>query len=456
MGIMLLMPVVARFSAVPVQDPDAWWHLHVGSLLWDRSITLTQTRPLSTFATEPWLPRDWMAQLAASKAEDWFGLPGVAWLHGAAFMTLVCFIYFVSRLRGSQIPALIATFGCVLGAFESLTQRPQMASFVFLFVILGAWLRTADDLKPRWWTIPVMWVWANTHGMWYFGVAIGLAVSAGLLLDHRATRRDAVRLCTALGLGIAVATLTPAGPRTLLSAFETSGKWAFVSEWSPTNFISPSPFIAATMVLIVVLTAARADSRTSWVTIALLILGSGLILMSARTVAPGVMVIAPLVAEAFQKSMSEDGSARVSWSERFAVITAVAVSLVWLGVLVPNSSAQPAAVPDGLNAELDRLPPETVILNEYGLGGWLHWRHPDLNTVIDGFTDGYTVAAIESYVQATRVEPGWQGYVRDTGAPVALLKDESPLAHALTAHLNWTEIATDAGYTLLARPRQGR
>ena len=55
-----------------------------------------------------------------------------------------------------------------------------------------------------------------------------------------------------------------------------------------------------------------------------------------------------------------------------------------------TSELAPATSPNELDDQLASLRAGTVVLNEYVLGGWLHWRHPELQTVVDGFTDGYT------------------------------------------------------------------
>ena len=45
--------------------------------------------------------------------------------------------------------------------------------------------------------------------------------------------------------------------------------------------------------------------------------------------------------------------------------------------------------------------------------------------------------------------PAWRGFVQDTGATVALLKDDSPLATALQERAHWQIVGSDAGYLML-------
>jgi hypothetical protein len=108
--------------------------------------------------------------------------------------------------------------------------------------------------------------------------------------------------------------------------------------------------------------------------------------------------------------------------------------------------------PIALNSKLSALPAGTKVLDDYFLGGWLLWRHPDLDLVIDGRTEVYAISHVESYVDARHVDRGWDKFVRSTKATVALLETGSPLATAMQQRLHWTPDGSAAGYTLLRAP----
>jgi hypothetical protein len=448
----LLVVGVARGAANPISDPDAWWHLRVGREIWSGNWSLTDTGSMSSFATEEWIPRDWIPQLVASKFEDWFGLPGVAWLYGAALVGFVVCGYLACRRQADPLPALLATTLATIGANDSLSQRPQLVSFILMFVFTSAWLQSAQDLKPRWWLVPLTWLWACSHGMWYCGIAVGVAVVAGLVLDRRVTRAQVKRLAAVPVLGILVAALTPAGPGLLLTAFETSGKWDFVTEWGAPSFLSTAPAATIGMVLLVALSWARRATRISWTSLGLLLLATAWALMAARTVALAAVLMAPIVAGVIQSWLYGGAPDRPRRSELLTVTAAAVTCLVGLAVAVPATASSAGGVPDRLSAQMDRMPPGTPILNEYTLGGWLHWRHPELQTVIDGFTDGYSLSDLQEYGTVVSVAPGWEEYVEDRGLRTALLPADSPLAFALTDRLGWTELGEDEGFVLLRAP----
>lgn len=449
---LLVMGWATRPGSAPIRDPDAWWHLRMGHEFWSGEWKIWDTGPLSTFATQEWTPRDWIPQLVASRLENWFGLPGVVWLYGASVLVFLVVGYLTCRREADPLASVLALMIAFVAASGSISQRPQMVSFILMFVTVGAWLATGRDLRPRWWLVPLTWVWASSHGMWYCGVVVGLAVTLGLVLDRRVSGRQAVTLAAVPVLGVVAAALTPAGPRVLLTLFDTTGMWQFVTEWAAPSFRELRPMTALVMIFVLVVAWTRSKVPASWVHLGLLTLGVGWILLAARTIPLGVVVLAPLVAGVLQQWTQRERSQPIIKQEVMALSGVLAASLIALAVMAPASGSSPAKVPDGLDAQLEALPPGTPILNEYVLGGWLHWRHPELQTVIDGFTDGYTIEDMEAYATVRDVGAGWEEYITDKDLEVALVVEDSPLALALVDRLGWEAEGSDGGYVLLEAP----
>ena len=82
-------------------------------------------------------------------------------------------------------------------------------------------------------------------------------------------------------------------------------------------------------------------------------------------------------------------------------------------------------MPLGLDAALDRLPAGTRVFNDYALGGWIAWRHPDLEHYIDGLITPYSVPHVDGYGRVVAPGPGWYDVVRRSGAAVALVPSDS-------------------------------
>lgn len=445
-----LMGMALRHGLRPIGDPDTWWHLRLGDDIWQHW-NLTDPAPWTRFATEDWVTTQWLPEVVGSRVEHFFGLPGVVWLLCAGLVLLTAVLYLVCRREADAVAATIATFVAFLGMSATLTPRPQMVSFVLLLIVTSAWLATARDLKPRWWLIPVSWIWACSHGMWFSGIAVGAVVVAGLVLDRRLRAAAALRLLTIPVASLLLAGMTPVGPRLLLSPFSVAGVTQFITEWAPPSIHDLSPATTAAMIALVALVWARGP-RAAWTHIGLLLLAAFWALLSARTVTLAAVMTAPLMAAALQSLLPEHAP-KISRSEIAALAVAVLMSLAVVPLLLPGSAGTPANVPNALNTPLDRLPPRTVIFNEFTLGGWLLWRHPTLEPVIDGRAEAFPRAQFQGYIRTSQVAAGWEGFLESTSSRHALVKVDSPLATALQERLHWRSLGEADGYVLLADPR---
>ena len=97
------------------------------------------------------------------------------------------------------------------------------------------------------------------------------------------------------------------------------------------------------------------------------------------------------------------------------------------------------------------LPAGTVVVDEYGLGGWLRYRHPDLGPVIDERTELFSV----DLRRGATSRPGRPDQVgrtpsAATAPPPPSCPSSLALADALPRELGWRSLGEDNGYVLLA------
>ena len=299
-----LIGMAARQGFRPIGDPDTWWHLRLGDDLW-RSWNFTDPAPWTRFATEPWVTTQWLPEVIASRVEHVFGLPGVVWLLCAGLVLLAAVLYLTCRGEADVLAATVATLVAFLGMSATLTPRPQLVSFILLLVVTSAWLRTTRDLRPRWWLIPLSWLWACSHGMWFSGIAVGAVVVVGLILDHRIRGVIALRLLAIPVSSLILASMTPAGPRLLASPFAVAGVTEFITEWASPSIHDLSAAATAGMIAVVALTWAR-GRQVAWTQIGLLLLATCWAMLSARTVTLAAAMVAPLMAAALQSLLPGD------------------------------------------------------------------------------------------------------------------------------------------------------
>jgi hypothetical protein len=459
--LVLLLAVVLRYSALHLGNDDTWFHLVLGDRF-RHGWSLRHPGALTPFATAHWLPTQWSTEVVASWFESWFGLPGVAWLFGALYLALVVLTYLSCRRFGGRTGAAVATALVVFGAAPVLSARPQIVSLVLLTVTVAAWLRTADDGRARWWLVPMTWGWATAHGLWSAGVLLGLVCWLGLVLDGRARGRRAIVLLAVPVLSLVATMLTPVGPRLLTSQLAVGARTSMIREWGPTDFRSvPSLAVALMIAAVVVLWVRR--GQVSWLRLGMLLIAGAWTLLVARMVSLGAVVVAPLLAEAIEQAVQHARSRRAphiagssgprmpAWERGTLVLTVVGY-LVALAVAAPRAATEPDDVPTGLAPRLAALPAGSPVLLEDGLGGWMEWRVPTVHPVIDGMLDAYPVGYIRRFFATTRVEPGWRGFVADSGAGVGVLEKGSPLSAALQDRLGWRPVARDGHWVMLSAP----
>lgn len=453
LGLTLLMARLVKAAAGPLSNSDTWFHLSLGRAFWG-PWSLPHPGRLSSFATSPWVPTQWSTEMLASKFEQWFGLSGVAWLFGALFVGFLVAVYAACRDHGSPLPAVVATGLAVVASADSLSARPQVVSLAMLAVCNLAWARTGRDLRARWWLIPLTWVWATAHGLWSAGILLGLGWCVGFALDRRLmTRRECGRLLAIPVLSLAAAAATPVGPRLLLSQINVSARAPLISEWAPTSFRELPALAAAIMVgAIAVLWARRGG--LGWTPLLILAMAFAWIASSSRMVGVGAVIAAPLLTAELQRLLPDRAPLRLR-SEVCFVATAGTVCLAGLAVAAPHTASRPAGVPVGLSSRIASLPPGSPVLVADPVGAWIEWRFPTLNPIIDGMFDAYPVNYMRSYASATAVGPGWQRFVKRTGATVGVLPRQAPLTIALEQRLGWKVVRESGAYVFVVQSARG-
>jgi hypothetical protein len=450
---------VAERAWGPLKDPDSWWHLRLGEDFLSQH-SLAPPAHWSTFATSPWVPTQPLPEIASALVNRWFGLPGLVWLYVATLVVLVLGTYLLDRAYASPLPASVATLLFVATAEAAMTPRPQLLSYGFLAVVVSAWLRSERDLRPRWWLVPVSWLWSLCHGFWFVGVGYGVLAVLAVILGRRATGRQTLRLAAvAVGSGLVVL-LNPVGPRVFAAPFVVSARGSYITEWQRTPLTSGPALTALLMVVGVAVIWAWRREDVTWFKVAVAVSAVFWTWYAVRTVALAGVVMSPLVASALQTVIASSSAAPSSppspvtvpsRREWWGLASGALALLVVVALVVPHTAARPGKVPLALDGRLDRLPSGTTVLNDFTLGGWLAWRHPDLNRWVDGLADAYPVHHLSDTATITFVEPGWQRVVARSGASVALLEEGSPLAKALQAD-GWTPDGTDRGWVLLDKP----
>lgn len=441
-GILAVLLLIMSFTFVlalvaqPLHNRDTYFHLRFGEEFLHGNWSLRDPGSVSTFATQHWLPTQWLPEVVMAKTDDWLGLAGVAWLSGLQQVLLVVTLYLMARRFAEPVVVAALLLPTLAACSVGLSARPQVLSYLFVALTVGAWLRTREDGRIRWWLIPLTWLWAMCHGMWPVGIALGFVAVLGLALDRAADGRTLLRASLVPLGSAAAAAVTPVGPALYGAVLSVGGRAHFFSEWqSPDYDHVPAAKSLAVCLVLALLLMLRA-SRRSWTHVLFLLVAGGCAVQSYRTLPIAAIILLPLAAAAGQALLSSNAS-RLRRAEKAGVLGAGALALVVVGVLVPHTSDRPPFEGSWVDPTLSALPADTGVLSSWEDGSYLMWAYPQLDLLMHGYGDTFTLDELNRNDDILTLQPHWDTELRATGVTIAVLPPDDPLAYALQHQEGW-------------------
>ena len=460
-GLLAALPVL---TVRAVADPSPWLHLRVGAFLLDGG-RFGLPDPWAPFASHGYVPTQWLPSVVLAQGYEAYGIAAVGWARGVAIVALALAVLWLTRLVSRPAVAVPVTVATVAAAWAGLAERPQLAGFVLLVLAIGAWWRTGRDHRARWWLVPLTWLAACTHGVWVLGLVVGGLVLVGLGLSREVTWPQWRRLAVVLVASFLAAGVTPLGPRLLLTPFQVgSNGREFVSEWFPSSVRSPDVALALVMLGLTYAAWAYLRHRPALWQLLPFLAAIAFILTMQRTVAVGAFLAAPLLAEQVERLLAHRRSSDVRPAahapapglqpsmhrrELGALLLGLVLACV---VAIPLASARADtvhAVPTSLAGELRALPPQTRIIADGDVTGWLLFEAPQTTPIFDLRIESYSERYVKQYIAAMEAAPGWERFIAAGGTSAALLPTQSPLGLALVEQLGWSVVARGDGYQLL-------
>jgi len=480
----LVLPVtigmIFILALVPLTDPDLFWHLANGRLIWSTH-NIPRTDPFSfTMYGKEWVCHEWLTEVIM------YGLYKVspaALIIATAAVIAATFALLAARCRTSPFIAAFCVALAALTSTPSLGARPQMlslflASLTFYIVEGGA---------PLWTLVPLSALWANLHAGFFTGTAIvgvyllGKAIETWGAQDRR-EGSQAVKQLFFTVIGMALAPLVnPYGIRLLIYPFQTLASSAMrelIVEWFSPDFHKLVFQPLALLLLAIIASLALSKKRPS-VTHLILLLGTTYAaLNSGRHVPLFALVAAPVLSEQIasiqvsrevekssvvnaRKSSNDDRAvpkllARQP-SRRFAIIFA-AVLIVFLiscctwrlyTILTKNEAVQMAQYPVEAVNFMRKADLTGNLFNQYRWGGYLIWRGEKV--FIDGRADVYGDDFLHQYADLyhAKAHPAEVFQRYDIG--YVLIEADCSLAILLEESAGWDKIYQDELASLFVR-----
>ena len=450
-----------------IRDPDYFWHVTTGRLIWT-SGAVPSTDPFSfTWLGQPWTPHEWLSELLIFKLVDAIGAIGAlalfALLPGATFAVIGSAMARLGARVGAIAPPL--ALGAV-ALIPYVTMRPQAISWLLLAGLLWLLLDARPERSLRLLVlIPYFVLWANLHALYVVGIGV-----LGLYLLFTLLGRTPMSSARGWVIGVTVGVigasmLTPAGPVGILYPLRylDAGDWglANIQEWKSPNFhlVTHWAFLA-----LIALVGLNGGQRTPGWLVALSWVGIVMGLVALRNIPVAVVFALPtlilgLQARLEQRDVRRPHAAPGQPVARRVLEMGVAVAVV-IGsfiVLMPNDldAANRESVAAnfpvrGVDLLLQREP-DANVLAEYGWGGYVISRVHDVggHVFVDGRNDMYPEQILEDYSAIRAADPGWEDLAARYHIEAFLLEPDATLARGPATDAGWCEVYRDATQVLL-------
>ena len=441
-------------------DGDLGRHITSGNLILSSGQIPTQDVFSHTMPGAPLYPKEWLSQVLFALVYRAAGLNGIAWLTALVLAATYGLLALGLRRLGVNLAVTLAggIMASMVGSLHVLT-RPHILSwllFTLFLLVLEDYRRTSRQ-RNLWLLIPLMILWANTHGAFIYGLVLVAFYSAGALLEG--DRRRAMQLFACTAVLVVASFVNPVGPSMLshnLDFVQNRFLTDLSTEYASPDLHSFSTWPFAALLLLSVAIVGRAGQRLNWTQVILLTGWSAFALYSVRNVPlygqVAVLILAPC-ADTLLKEMLPATTrflARLDQFDRMVKgwVWAVAVVVLLVGLEWSGTKLDPWGMGNAFDphvfpvAAVDRLiasPVEGKMFNDFNWGGYLLYRlWPDKQVFIDGWIDFYGEALTREYLQALNAEPGWETILDRYHVQWVIVAPTRPLAVRLDESAAWS------------------
>lgn len=468
-----LLAITARSAT----DPDFGWHLRTGEY-----IVTTQNIPHTDFFSytaegEPWITHEWFSEVVMYSLYSVGGIFALV-LFFALVATLTFWLLYL-RCKGQPYLAAFVVLFAALAAAPIWGIRPQTISLfltsAFLYILDRH--RREQNWKILLWLLPLMLIWANSHGSFALGPLLILIYLVGGVLEKFLNWNDSQNLPLGtrhlllfLFASTAIIVINPNGIELYPYPFQTLSSrviQTYIQEWQPPNFhdTEVQPFLWMLVVTLGALAASR--KRVGLIEIILLVGFTYASLRAARQISIWVLIAAPVLSAALVELVELfPWKIEIRFNEhpslRIQILNAVILVLVALAVLLRLTNTtldQPRAERDLFPVAavewLKREKPRGPIFNLYDWGGYLIWKlYPNERVFIDGRSDLYGLTGdkvVSEYLGTLNGSPQWREPLDKYDVQLVLIRPGSALATLLNEDANWEKLYSDETAIIFGR-----
>lgn len=448
-------------------DPDFWWHLRTGELIFHSGIPTRDVYSFTVFH-QAWVAHEWLSEVLIFYVQSVFGYAGNALLFSGAALGAVGLMYALARQAGAGTKPLVALMllsTVLLASF--VTVRPQVLTwllFAAFIYILERYER--GDRAPLWALPPLMALWANLHLGFVFGLAVvGVWVATKIWqagLRGAAKLQEPITVATFCFLSTVI---NPQGPSifsflVVHKVFAGQVERSLIQEWQRPYFSLAVcwPLLLASVLIGLSLLS---RNRPKPYLIVLSIITIALSAQAARNIPFVALLLIPVAgcaaADRWRGARREtDSRLRISTpaAATFAIAVGAFVLIMSSHLQGALSGLQPsdATYPAAATSYLEQNAPHASVFNSYDWGGYLVDRlYPDGQVFIDGRADVYGPQVMRDYIDIAMARPGWQALLDQYQANAVLFPPNTLLSVALRQDPAWQEVYMDGEASLFLK-----
>jgi hypothetical protein len=453
----VLCLLLSFMSDALLSDPDTQWHIASGRLML-KTFTFPVMDPFShTFAGQPWIAKEWGGQVALAAGYLLGGWSGVTVLAAASAALAYALVASQAARHFEPVYVVGLTVLCVLVGSFGIVARPHIVTLplfaLFTIGLLNA-MNGANDSRPPWLLVPLMVVWANSHGLFTLGFVMAAAAGLHVLLNAPANER--LRIASIwFGFGLALlaaACITPYGWKPILMTLTLAKgePTAFIKEWEPLAFEGAG--LAAYGLLFLAIIGCLKNPKLNLGRILIIAFFGYIMARHMRfalqfSIVAGILSAAPLAALLPAKIMP-------SAKNKTAALAVVAGGLfaALLAIVMPDTSPPARVYPHDAMKAAQAANLTGPVYNSYDFGGFLTLA--GVPTFVDGRTDQLFINGFRIRLEAavTKQSPqAFADFIKPYAPRWAIITPKGDEQRQLTA-LGWQIVYNDNAAVVLKAP----
>lgn len=464
----LLLPLTVLTERSRFNDPDMWWHLKMGEVIWTTHHIPTVDLFSYTAQHHTWIPHEWLSQLTIYAAYRTGGYSGLmAWLCILSAVLLVAGYVLCSIVSGNSKVSFLGVLVIWLFATVGFAVRPQMIGYVLLIVELLV-LHLGRTRNAQWfWMLPALFaLWVNCHGSFFIGVVIAVITYVLSFIGFRAGSLISVKweparrryLAWSLALSVAALFMNPVGRSQVFYPIDAMLHQPIglsqVQEWQPLQITDPRAVPLLLLLLCVFLLVLVRRSELQLQDLVFLALGTWMALSHQRMLFVFGILMAPVLSRMLS-DLWENYDAerdRPLLNAAFIVVSLLAALLAFPNNRVLARQVEEASPVKAVNF-LREHHVAGHMLNEYVYGGYLIWAAPEYPVFVDGRADVFEwTGVLGDFGKWATLESDPHGLLDKYGIDFCLLSREAPMARVLPL-MGWNPIYSDKLSVIFTRPR---